>query len=299
MVNQSKGSMAGAFQPPKHLVILQTEDWVLNHRVDSALPGYLILGVRMPTNDLSRLCPEALAQLGTLLANAQSALTMILKPEHLYIGRYGHTLGHALHFHLIPICGWVKRLFFDDPRYRVLRKLSHCSGAADADETDGAELTLYAWREFCESPTPPPISGPSVYEVVERMKALMSVRKRLDSRDTTKSKDRIGSILPRPRRPDHDWFNLDSGRSVSSLSQPTHYASEAGARPDSTSPGANIGAIGCRGPDSRSAQALPVRRLRRSPRVPRRRTPGLIGAKHAEEFIRRSSRLLDLDLSGR
>jgi diadenosine tetraphosphate (Ap4A) HIT family hydrolase len=169
--------VAGAFQPAKHLVILQTEDWVLNHRVDSALPGYLILGVRMPTNDLSRLRPEALALLGTLLANAQNALTTILEPEHLYIGRYDHTPGHALHFHLIPICRWVKRLFFDDPRYRVLRKLSRYSSAADADETDGAELTLYVWREFCESPTPPPISGPSIYEVVARVKALMSERK--------------------------------------------------------------------------------------------------------------------------
>ena len=124
MVDKSKGSMAGAFQPAKHLVILQTEDWVLNHRVDSALPGYLMLGARAPVNDLSLLCPEALAQLGTLLAAAQKALTTILKPEHLYIGRYGHSAGHALHFHLIPICGWVRQLFFDDPRYRVLRTLS-------------------------------------------------------------------------------------------------------------------------------------------------------------------------------
>jgi hypothetical protein len=44
----------------------------------------------MPTNDLSLLRPEALAQLGTLLANAQKALNTLLRPEHLYIGRYGH-----------------------------------------------------------------------------------------------------------------------------------------------------------------------------------------------------------------
>jgi hypothetical protein len=61
-----------------------------------------------------------------------------------------------------------------------------------------------------------------------------------------------------------------------------------GAASDSTSPGANIGAVGCRWPDSGSAQALPVQRLRRSlARAPRRRTPGVIGAKHAEEFISR------------
>jgi diadenosine tetraphosphate (Ap4A) HIT family hydrolase len=173
MVDKSLGSVSETFQPAKHLVILQTEDWVLNHRVDLALPGYLMLGTRTPTNDLSLLRPEALAQLGTLLANAQKALTTLLKPEHLYIGRYGHTAGHTFHFHLIPICGWVRQLFFDDPRYRVLGNLSHHSGAVDADKTDGAELTLYVWREFCESPTPPPISGPSVHEVIGRLKVLM------------------------------------------------------------------------------------------------------------------------------
>jgi len=176
MVDKSLDRVAGAFQPAQHLVIHQTKDWVLNHRVDSALPGYLMLGARAPVNDRSLLCPEALAQLGTLLAAAQKALTTILKPEHLYIGRYGHSAGHALHFHLIPICGWVRQLFFDDPRYRVLRTLSHHPAALDADQTDGAELTLYVWREFCESLTPPPISGPSVYEVVERLKVLMSAR---------------------------------------------------------------------------------------------------------------------------
>jgi diadenosine tetraphosphate (Ap4A) HIT family hydrolase len=91
MVDKPLGGVSGTFQPAKHLVILQTEDWVLNHRVDSALPGYLVLGARMPTNDLSVLRPEALAQLGTLLANAQRALNTLLRPQHLCIGHYGHT----------------------------------------------------------------------------------------------------------------------------------------------------------------------------------------------------------------
>jgi hypothetical protein len=46
-------------------------------------------------------------------------------------------------------------------------------GTLDADETDGAELTLYVWREFCDSPAPPPISAPSVHEIIERLKVLM------------------------------------------------------------------------------------------------------------------------------
>jgi hypothetical protein len=62
------------FEPPERLVILKTEHWVLNHRVDSALPGYLMLGARMFTNDLSLMPPEALGELGPCLARAQGAL---------------------------------------------------------------------------------------------------------------------------------------------------------------------------------------------------------------------------------
>jgi diadenosine tetraphosphate (Ap4A) HIT family hydrolase len=46
------------FEPPPHLVILQTGHWMLNHRVDSALPGYLMPGAHMATNDLSRMPPQ-------------------------------------------------------------------------------------------------------------------------------------------------------------------------------------------------------------------------------------------------
>jgi hypothetical protein len=83
--------------------------------------------------------------------------------------------GHALHFHVIPICGWVKQSFFRDPRYRVLQSFYQPSDGGDAaDETDGAELTLFVWREFCENPNPPPISGPPIQEVVERLKVFLS-----------------------------------------------------------------------------------------------------------------------------
>jgi len=158
-------------QVPERLRILQTDNWSLNHRVDSALPGYLILGARVATAELWQMPKGALAELGTLLARAQHALSAVLQPEHLYIGRYGHTPGLALHFHLIPVCSWVKESFFSDPRYRVLQGLSE---ASSSHETDGAELTLYVWREFCESSSPPAISGPSVEEVIERLRAFMA-----------------------------------------------------------------------------------------------------------------------------
>jgi diadenosine tetraphosphate (Ap4A) HIT family hydrolase len=174
--------MISSFEPPKHLVILETEHWMLSHRVDSALPGYLILGARKPTKELSLMPPGALIELGTLLAQAQKALDEILRPQHLYIGRYGHTLGHALHFHIIPICEWVRQSFFNDPRYRVLRNFDQpFEGADAADKTDGVELTLYVWREFCENPVPPPISGPPIHEVVAELKVFTAVSGKPDA----------------------------------------------------------------------------------------------------------------------
>jgi diadenosine tetraphosphate (Ap4A) HIT family hydrolase len=125
----------------------------------------------MPTNELAQMPASALTQLGTLLAQVQRGLEDILNPEHLYIGRYGHTAGQAFHFHLIPVCSWVKAGFFGDSRYRVLQEFSRGSPPG---ETDGAEMTLYVWREFCERPDPPAISGPSVDEVVARLKLFMS-----------------------------------------------------------------------------------------------------------------------------
>ena len=64
------------------------------------------VGRRMPTNDLSLLRPEALAQLGTLLVKRTNGPEYAARPQHLYIERCGHTDGHALGFHLIAFCGW-------------------------------------------------------------------------------------------------------------------------------------------------------------------------------------------------
>ena len=63
------------FEPPEHLVILQTQNWV-----DTVLPGYFMLGARMPINDLSRMPPEALAKLGTVLREAPNIGACNLAP---------------------------------------------------------------------------------------------------------------------------------------------------------------------------------------------------------------------------
>ena len=157
-----------AFQIPEHLIIKTTDHWIVNHRVDSKLPGYLMIGSRRDTSQLADLSPAALAELGPLLAQAQRALREVLHAEHVYLGRFGHQSGPSIHFHAIPIYAWVKSAFTADRRYDVLKSF-YTPGAGNT-EFDGAELTLYLWREFCEKPVPSVLQGPSVSEVIRLLR---------------------------------------------------------------------------------------------------------------------------------
>lgn len=44
-------------------IILQTDHWVLNHHLSSALPGYLMLGSRSRANSLAELPESALTEM--------------------------------------------------------------------------------------------------------------------------------------------------------------------------------------------------------------------------------------------
>lgn len=149
---------------PPRFIVHQTEHWTINHRLDSALPGYLMLSARQMTQSLAQLPAQALAELGVLQARIQQVIEVHLQPERLYIGRFGHSAGHAIHFHCMPVYAWVQALFWQDQRYRALQAFGSTDSAAA--QTDGAELTLFIWREFCERPDPPPIQGPSVTCVI-------------------------------------------------------------------------------------------------------------------------------------
>jgi diadenosine tetraphosphate (Ap4A) HIT family hydrolase len=160
-----------AFQIPEHLIIKTTDHWIVNHRIDSKLPGYLMIASRASTTKLSDLPAAALGELGALLAEAQKILQEALGAEHVYLGRFGHQLGPSIHFHVIPIYAWAKAAFTRDPRYTVLKSF-YTPGARNSD-FDGSELTLYIWREFCESVITPAIEGPSVPEVIELLRKIM------------------------------------------------------------------------------------------------------------------------------
>jgi diadenosine tetraphosphate (Ap4A) HIT family hydrolase len=151
---------------PQRLNIAQTAYWSVNHRVNSALPGYLIIASTKTTSDLSDLSSEALRSMGKVFAEIQRALTT-LGAQRVYISRYGHSPGFPIHFHAIPIYPWVEDLFWQDERYRVLEQFANGPGETP---TDGAELTLFVWREFCERADPPPIKGPSIVEIISTLR---------------------------------------------------------------------------------------------------------------------------------
>jgi len=157
-----------AFEIPDHLIVKEAGHWIINHRMGANLPGYLMIGSRVDTTNLFDLSSAAQSELGVLLAQTQQALSELFQPEHIYIGRYGHTKGHSIHFHVIPIYAWVKDAFLADDQYRVLRSF-YTPGVSTSDP-DGSELTLYVWRELCESKNPPPIHGPTVESVISLLK---------------------------------------------------------------------------------------------------------------------------------
>lgn len=151
-----------------HFILHETTHWIVNHHLASALPGYLMLGSKHHVNSLAQLPEPALAELGGLMANIQSVVETQLNPKWLYISRFGHDPRYPIHFHFIPVYDWVEALFWKDARYRLLETFGAQENAQTL--TDGAELTLFIWREFGESPTPPAIQGPSISQVIEKLR---------------------------------------------------------------------------------------------------------------------------------
>lgn len=149
-------------------ILHETTHWIVNHHLASALPGYLMLGSKAHVNSLAQLPVPALAELGGLMADIQRVLETQLKPKWLYISRFGHDPRYPIHFHFIPVYDWVEELFWKDSRYRLLETFGTQENAQTL--TDGAELTLFIWREFGESSTPPAIQGPSICQVINRLR---------------------------------------------------------------------------------------------------------------------------------
>ena len=151
-------------------IIHETAHWVLNHHMSTKLPGYLVLGTKHRVHALFDLPEAALAELGVLLARVQKTLQLEFDPKWLYLSRFGHDPRFPVHFHIIPVYHWVEDLFWQDERYRLLQSF----GTLQAQTAcDGAELTLFVWREFGERPDAPSIQGPSIEQIIDRLRRVL------------------------------------------------------------------------------------------------------------------------------
>jgi len=147
------------FTPPDNMVVYETEHWVVNQRIGCPVAGYLVVGAKASgALELPDLAVGAQHEIGVLLARATQILRADLGAERVYVGRYGHTPGHTVHFHVVPVYGWIVSAFHADPRY------------SEEPDPDGANLTLFIWREYCENPSPPACHGPSVDEAVRQIR---------------------------------------------------------------------------------------------------------------------------------
>lgn len=154
------------------LVLLETPHWIVNHGQAATLPGYVFVAARQG-NSLAEVGEEALAELGPLLARVQSAVESELGPERVYIGRFGHSPGWPVHFHVIPVYAWLREALAADARYAHLR--GH-HGHADCGH-DGADILLYVFREWTTAEgrgAAPPAGTPSIADAVVRLRAALA-----------------------------------------------------------------------------------------------------------------------------
>ena len=161
------------FVPPTRFVIHETDHWWVNHRCDTVYPGYLMVGAKDPNGEsLADLADAAQSELGPLLARSGKLLRECLGAVRVYHGRYGHTPGHTVHFHVVPVYAWTISAYWQDDRYRSLRQLyGNIPDVSGPDDFDGADMTLFICRTYAEPGVDPPqIDGPSVDEVAARLR---------------------------------------------------------------------------------------------------------------------------------
>ncbi|WP_340607716.1 hypothetical protein [Xenorhabdus bharatensis] len=78
---------------PAEKIILKTNNWVVNHRIDSSLPGYVILQSSHNHIALSDLSNKAIQEMGILMGYIEKALKKFIFPKHIYI----YTMDFKMH----------------------------------------------------------------------------------------------------------------------------------------------------------------------------------------------------------
>ncbi|MBN8828202.1 MAG: hypothetical protein J0H68_05800 [Sphingobacteriia bacterium] len=120
------------------LKIIKTEYWNISHRNDSRYLGYLIISALENVSDISELSPDALSELGLMLAETEKLLINLYSPFKVIISKLGFSKGFNCHFHMIPISEQILQEIARHPNY--------------CQEPDGIDTMLFICREYCERP---------------------------------------------------------------------------------------------------------------------------------------------------
>jgi hypothetical protein len=74
----------------------------------------------------------------------------------------------------IPVYNWMAEAFRNDSRYRSLQQFYTPGVYTSGKDTgfDGAEMTLFVWRELVESLSPPSLSRPTVEETIQMLRTI-------------------------------------------------------------------------------------------------------------------------------
>jgi len=142
--------------------LLQGEHWQININLRYGVTGYLFVTSTGGCSDsFSALPPEAC-----------SAVEAVLRPVKVLTGKFGMVPKVPLHFHVLPLLGWILQAFQAAPAYHALQA-QNPEGTPVAP--DAAELIAFVWRAFCFTGRSPVAF--EAHEVADRLKA--DIRRRL------------------------------------------------------------------------------------------------------------------------
>jgi diadenosine tetraphosphate (Ap4A) HIT family hydrolase len=82
-------------------LIFETGHFRVEHCRDCGVAGYLIVSPRKAVPSLGAMAPEALADLGAVLARATAAIEAVLLPGRVYCALFGEEV-RDVHFHVFP-----------------------------------------------------------------------------------------------------------------------------------------------------------------------------------------------------
>lgn len=122
---------------PDDNVLLETKYWIVNQRMDTEYPGYLMIGSKESAFRISELCNEALSSMGLIIGAVEKRIYECLKPKTVIVSKLGFSKGFSCHFHLIPVYSWV----YNAIRYNESYSIS---------EPDGSDFALFITRQYCD-----------------------------------------------------------------------------------------------------------------------------------------------------